>query len=108
MIKIKCLKLLLFFISLHFSFNTLALQIKSEEIFDNSSNRKIAITIYKNQIDNKNPAVIISHGYGAKNTEYSSIAKHCVDLEYNVISIQHDLPTDPPLPRKGKLTGTMG
>lgn len=103
MIKIKHLKLFLFFFSLHFSFNTLALQIKSEKIFDNSRNRKIAITIYKNQTHNKNPTIIISHGYGAKNTEYSSIAKHCVDLQYNVISIQHDLPTDPPLPRKGNL-----
>lgn len=38
--------------------------------------------------------VIISHGYGAKNTEYSFIAQALAAHGYFVFSIQHDLVTD--------------
>ena len=49
------------------------------------------------------PVVIINHGYGAKNTEYSSIANYLARQGYFVISIQHDLNTDSPLSRTGNL-----
>ena len=37
------------------------------------------------------PVVMISHGYGVKNTEYSFIANSLAEQGYHVISIQHDL-----------------
>jgi beta-lactamase class D len=75
-------------------------------LHDSMHDRDIPITMYSNKADNKNhqlPVVIISHGYGVKNTEYSFIANHLATKGYYVISIQHDLDDDPPLPRTGNL-----
>ncbi len=44
---------------------------------------------------------IISHGYGGRNTDYSFIADNLVAHGYLVASIQHQLPSDAPLPTTG-------
>jgi dienelactone hydrolase len=48
----------------------------------------------------KLPVAIISHGNTVKNTEYSFLANVFAARGYLVASIQHDLPTDPPLMTK--------
>lgn len=75
-------------------------------LHDSNHDRNIPITIYSNKADSKNhqlPVVIINHGYGVKNTEYSFIASNLAAKGYYVISIQHDLDGDPALPRTGGL-----
>jgi dienelactone hydrolase len=57
----------------------------------------------KSSGDSKLPLIIMNHGYGVKNTEYSFLAKPLAALGYFVVSIQHDLPDDKPLPRTGNL-----
>ncbi len=41
--------------------------------------------------------VLISHGYGLKNTEYEFLARALAANALLVLSVQHDLPGDPPL-----------
>jgi len=84
---------------------------ESHTFVDSSRNREIPIEFYFNDYHkhtlkdtrNKIPLVIISHGYGAKNTEYLFIANHLAEKGYFVASIQHDLDSDQPLPRTGDL-----
>jgi predicted dienelactone hydrolase len=71
-------------------------------MFDTKRNRNIPVTIYQGEKINK-PIVIINHGHGVKNTEYSFISNKLATLGYFVASIQHDLKTDDALPTKGNL-----
>src|SRR3974377_2370892 len=48
----------------------------------------------------KLPVVIFNHGNTVKNTEYSFIANIFAARGYMVVSIQHDLPSDPPMVTK--------
>ncbi len=58
----------------------------------------------------KLPVAVINHGNTVKFTEYSFLANVFAARGYEVISIQHDLPTDPPMvtkigePYVGRLT----
>jgi pimeloyl-ACP methyl ester carboxylesterase len=58
----------------------------------------------------KLPVAILNHGNTVKFTEYSFLANAFAARGYEVISIQHDLPTDPPMvtkigePYVGRLT----
>ena len=75
-------------------------------LYDIKHNREIPIAIYNNEAhikNNKKTVVIISHGYGAKNTDYSFLANMLVDQGYFVMSVQYDLVGDPDLPRTGNL-----
>ena len=72
---------------------------ESSVLFDKSRNREIPIETY----GAKGPVVIINHGYGVKNTEYSFIANSLAKKGYYVVSIQHDLKTDPKLPKTGSI-----
>lgn len=73
--------------------NAYALESKTLDMFDESRGRNIPVVVYQGETINK-PVVIISHGYGAKNTEYSFIAQALAAHGYFVVSIQHDLVTD--------------
>lgn len=77
----------------------------SIDLIDRDRERLIPILIYKDEerINKDLPVVIIGHGYGAKNSEYSFIAKPLAEHGYFVVSIQHDLKGDDPLPREGDL-----
>ncbi|ASQ45906.1 Alpha/beta hydrolase family protein [Legionella clemsonensis] len=83
----------------------------SQCMVDKTRNRSIPIQTYVDKkIKDKAisdeihmPVVIINHGYGVRNTEYSSIANYLASQGYFVISIQHDLNTDSPLSRTGNL-----
>jgi hypothetical protein len=48
----------------------------------------------------KLPVAILNHGNTVKNTEYSFLANVMAARGYEVVSIQHDLPTDPPMVTK--------
>jgi dienelactone hydrolase len=69
-------------------------------LFDKSRKREIPVKLYLNDDIkwSKLPLAIINHGYKAKNTEYSDIANTLAGLGYLVASIQHELPSDTPLP----------
>ncbi len=80
------------------------LQIEQKNLFDSERQRFIPIQIYKPTSEIIHlPVVVINHGYGVKNTEYSFIAEPLCQEGYFVICIQHDLPGDPELPRTGNL-----
>lgn len=82
--------------------NAYALESKTLDMFDKTRSRNVPVVIYQGETINK-PVVIISHGYGAKNTEYSFIANALATRGYFVVSIQHDLKTDKALPTTGNL-----
>jgi predicted esterase len=66
--------------------------------------RRIPVEIYRSDKTEDLPVVVINHGYGlVKNTDYSFLANPLANLGYTVVSIQHDLPSDLPLPRSGSL-----
>lgn len=69
---------------------------------DTQRSRNIPIVIYEGKKINRG-LVIISPGYGVQNTEYSFIANALTGKGFLVVSIQHDLETDKPLPRTGDL-----
>src|SRR6202048_5408437 len=48
----------------------------------------------------KLPVAVLNHGNTVKFTEYSFLANIFAARGYEVISIQHDLPTDPPMVTK--------
>src|SRR3954451_2747934 len=48
----------------------------------------------------KLPVAILNHGNTVKNTEYSFLANAFAARGYLAVSIQHDLPTDPPMVTK--------
>ncbi|MCL9685646.1 serine aminopeptidase domain-containing protein [Legionella maioricensis] len=84
------------------------IEIQKTNLFDTSRNRIIPIEIYVNnktlnaKSHLKHP-VIINHGYTIKNSEYRFIAEALAEEGYFVISIQHDLDTDPVRVRAGTL-----
>lgn len=81
------------------------------DLFDKTRQRSIPVEIYTPahqqsrdvQEPQNSPFVLINHGYGVKNTEYSFLANALVNEGFFVVSIQHDLDTDLPLPRVGDL-----
>jgi predicted dienelactone hydrolase len=48
----------------------------------------------------KLPVAVISHGNTVKFTEYSFLANVLAARGFIAVSIQHDLPTDPPMVTK--------
>lgn len=80
-------------------------QTEKQILFDCDRQRNIPIQIYKPLIEEIKdlPIVIVNHGYSVENTEYTFVAEPLSISGYFVISIQHDLPNDPELPRTGNL-----
>lgn len=85
-----------------------AVQVANLNLFDQKRNRSVPVVCYSPVLDlekfkgKKLKFAIISHGYGMKNTEYSFIAETLIAHGYFVASVQHELPTDEPLPTTGK------
>ena len=77
-------------------------------LFDSARQRPVAVDLAVRQDYEmkanagywKLPVAIISHGNTVRNTEYSFLANVFAARGYLVASIQHDLPTDPPLMTK--------
>jgi predicted dienelactone hydrolase len=72
-------------------------------LFDAARSRDVPIAIYTGPSRNlaKLKPAIISHGYGLKNTDYSFIASYLATHGYYVVSIQHEIIGDAPLPMTG-------
>lgn len=73
---------------------------KNEYVFDATRNRQIPIQIYTLADSTRwnGELVILNAGYGSSNTEYSYITSALADKGYYVISIQHEIQSDEPLP----------
>jgi predicted dienelactone hydrolase len=69
------------------------------EVMDKTRGRVIPIEVYHDKEEASLPVVIISHGYTVQNTEYSFLAEALSQFGYFIVSIQHDMPNDPPLPK---------
>lgn len=83
----------------------ISVKIENLELFDKSRQRLVPVAVYS-PVTRKSRAklkfAVFNHGYGMKNTEYSFIAGTLVAQGYFVVSIQHELPTDEPMPTVGK------
>lgn len=81
-------------------------------LFDTARNRKIPVAVYQPQrVGRKTKVVIFSHGYdGNKNKKsnqaYSYLTRFLSEKGFYVISIQHELPDDPPLAMSGDFMQT--
>ncbi|SFP98826.1 alpha/beta hydrolase family protein [Hymenobacter arizonensis] len=77
-------------------------------LFDEARQRSIPVAVYQPRRRSKAPlkAAIFSHGYGGQHTGYSFLAQNLVAHGYLVASIQHELPTDAPLPMTGNVRET--
>ena len=75
-------------------------------LFDSARQRAIPVVLYlparSGSLRRLKPA-LISHGYGGRNTDYTFIAQTLVARGYLVASIQHELPTDAPMPTVGNV-----
>ncbi|RIV19852.1 alpha/beta hydrolase [Fibrisoma montanum] len=73
-------------------------------LFDTVRHRPIPVALYVPVAASSGPRklAILSHGYGGTNKAYSFIAHNLVAHGYVVASIQHELPTDEPMPTTGK------
>ncbi len=72
-------------------------------LVDHARNRAVPVTIYAAAAQSGRRLVpaLLSHGYGAKGTDYSFIATHLATRGYYAVSIQHEVPGDEPLPTTG-------
>ena len=84
-----------------------AIQTHAFNFYDKDRKRLIPVTMYVSAKAKtstlKLPVVIINHGYTVGNTEYSFLANALAAKGYCVVSIQHDLKSDPPLAKTGNL-----
>ena len=75
-------------------------------LFDSVRQRAIPVVLYRPATSSSTARLkpaILSHGYGGRNTRYSFIAQTLVAHGYLVASIQHELPTDAPMPTVGNV-----
>jgi predicted esterase len=80
-----------------------SIKTESLDLFDKKRSRSVPVALYSSASESKKQKLaIINHGYGMKNTEYSFIAETLIAQGYFVASIQHELPTDEPMPTVGK------
>jgi hypothetical protein len=92
----------------YFSLSKWAIRHEAVELFDAKRGRAVPVEISVRRDSEvkamaglkKLPVAILNHGNTVKNTEYSFVANLLALRGYLVLSIQHDLPTDPPLVTK--------
>jgi predicted peptidase len=78
------------------------------ELFDYSRNRSIPVALYyPDTLTIKQPMVVFNHGYnenqGTPYLSYAYLNTFLARHGYFVVSIQHELPSDDPLPTTGNL-----
>jgi len=92
----------------YFAYSKFAIRHETLNLMDTARNRPVAVDIAVRWDTELRadagymtlPVAIISHGNTVKNTEYSFLANVLAARGYFVASIQHDLPTDPPMVTK--------
>ncbi|GAA4020929.1 alpha/beta fold hydrolase [Hymenobacter glaciei] len=75
-------------------------------LFDAARQRTIPVMLYlpaRGSSKQQLKPAILSHGYGGRNTKYGFVAQTLVAQGYVVASIQHELPTDAPMPTVGNV-----
>lgn len=78
----------------------------SLRLLDTVRNRMVPVTLYfavDGATGKPQKVALLNHGYGGKNTEYSFVARTLVAAGYYVASVQHELPTDVPMPTTGNV-----
>ncbi|MBT2619676.1 MULTISPECIES: alpha/beta hydrolase [Chryseobacterium] len=84
-------------------------QLDTLKMYDKNRDRLIPVAFYKpknkKKISNQE-VIIFNHGYGANQggdyLKYSYLTNQLASKGYFVVSIQHELPTDPLIPTDGK------
>ncbi|HEX8328064.1 MAG TPA: alpha/beta hydrolase [Hymenobacter sp.] len=74
------------------------------DLFDAARRRAIPVALYaptKPARASKRKLALFSHGYGGQHIGYSFVARTLAAHGYLVASVQHELPTDEPLPQTG-------
>jgi hypothetical protein len=92
----------------YFSLSRWAIRHEAVELFDVKRDRPVPVEITVRRDSEvaamaglrKLPVAILNHGNTVKNSEYSFVASVLALRGYLVLSIQHDLPGDPPLVTK--------
>ena len=92
----------------YFSLSKWAIRHEAVELFDAKRGRPVPVEITVRRDSEvaamaglkRLPVAILNHGNTVKNTEYSFVANVLALRGYLVLSIQHDLPSDPPLVTK--------
>ncbi len=87
----------------------LAIRHERLALFDGARNRSVPVDLYVRRDKEmeamagleKLPVAILSQGHTVRSNEYSFVADVLAARGYLVASIQHDLPTDPPLSMSG-------
>lgn len=84
------------------------IKLDSLTLWDSARNRKIPLAIYSSKSPKDNQEIVIfSHGYGGnklgENLQYAYLTKALAAHNYYVVSVQQELPTDPPIPLTGNL-----
>ena len=87
------------------AFSRWAIRSEALDLFDTARNRAVAVEIMVMRDSElranagiiKLPVAILSHGNTVRNTEYRFLARVLAARGFLVVSIQHDLPSDPSL-----------
>jgi predicted dienelactone hydrolase len=80
------------------------LRADTARVLDAARHRPIPLVIYTPAnvaARPKHKVALLNHGYGGTNADYSFVAKNLVVHGYYVVSLQHELPGDAPLPTTG-------
>ncbi len=97
-----CLAIVLVGVLIYFSYAYLNVRHYDLSFYDASRTRQIDVQVTvrrdKEWLQSKFPVAIIFHGNTVKYNEYSFVANIAAAKGYLVLSIQNDLPSDPPLP----------
>ncbi|MFN8579542.1 MAG: alpha/beta fold hydrolase [Gemmatimonadaceae bacterium] len=77
-------------------------RVETLDLVDASRKRAVPVALYSpTGLTQPARLAVLSHGYGAKNTDYSFIARFLATRGYVVASVQHEVPGDEPLPSTG-------
>ena len=97
--QFKYLIFLLIILPSFISAATVSKKIDTLTWFDKNRKREVPVAIYKPEPESSNKQlVILNPGYPGKSTGYSYIAKKLSKQGYMVVVVQHDLPSDLPIP----------
>lgn len=96
-------------VAIGFGATKLAVRHERMPLFDTARNRSVPVDIYVRRDKEMKamaglevlPVAIVSHGNTVGSHQYSFLANMLAARGYLVASVQHDLPTDPPLSMKG-------
>ncbi|CCG99219.1 hypothetical protein FAES_1209 [Fibrella aestuarina BUZ 2] len=95
-----CFSLAAFVLSVPVSAQSMA--VDTLALFDTTRQRAVPVVLYRPATLPKRPKIaVISHGYGGHSTDYSFIARDLVAQGYVVAGVQHEVPSDDPIPTTG-------